>query len=52
LGTPFDSPGALQVEHVVFDVVADAAFAAEPLPERQTWTSRGNALGVARARTT
>jgi len=39
LGTPFTSLGTLQVEHIVFDTIGDAAFAAEPLPERQSWSS-------------
>lgn len=36
-GSPSDL-GALDVDHVVFDVLGDAAFAAQTLPEHESWT--------------
>jgi hypothetical protein len=36
--TPFSTLGALEVDHVVFDVVGDAAYAAPALPEHESLT--------------
>jgi len=38
-GTPFTNLGALNIDHVTFDSIGDAAFNAAPLPEHQSHTT-------------